>query len=92
MTPHKAKRHDTGEYEYRGYLILDHGGGTSVHSAIMRSGPRWSVRPMIESYYKRGPHGLPYVGFKYSLKEAKRAIDRALLQEITYGVSNHKGA
>ena len=74
-----AKRLDAGSYEYRGYLIEDHGEGRSVHAASMRHSGRWIIRPMIDSYYKRGPTGLPYVGSRgTTLAEAKRAIDHAL--------------
>ena len=74
-----AKRLDAGSYEYRGYLIEDHGEGRSVHAASMRHSGRWLSRPMIDSYYKRGPTGLPYIGSRWdTLAEAKRAIDYRL--------------
>ena len=74
----KAKRLSSGEYEYRGYLILDHGEGRSVHAATMRASARWSVKPMIDTYYHRGPTGLHWIPWKRTLKDAKHAIDMAL--------------
>lgn len=67
---------DTGEYEYRGFYILDTGGERSVHSRINRhSLHRWRVSKITgPGYFDKEPtrHSAP------TFKEAKRRIDAAL--------------
>ena len=70
----QAKRHDTGDYEYRGYRIFDRGNGRSVHAAIERAGMRWSILKITgPGYFDREP-----VGHAYTYKEAKEKVDRIL--------------
>ena len=76
MAKHRAKRMDPGEYEYRGFVIFDTGGGRSGHDRMNRhSRFRWRVvRKTGPGYFDREPTN--YDGF--TLGDAKRRIDSAL--------------
>lgn len=76
MSKHRAKRTDLGEYEYRGFVIFDTGGGRSGHERMNRNSPfRWRV------FRKTGPEFLDRertLHDSFTLGEAKRRIDRDL--------------
>jgi hypothetical protein len=76
---HKAKRTTLGEYEYRGFVIFDTGGGRSgLDRQNRHSLSRWRVvRKTGPGFFDREPTRYDAQSFG----EAKRRIDEGLRRE-----------
>lgn len=65
-----ARRVQAGEYIYRHFVIEDQGAGGSLHAKAAAYSGRWVIRQGVRyPIIKHSRH--------YSLREAKREVDRA---------------